>query len=142
MNDAELEALVASSAAKNAERNITGMLAYNSRNFMQLLEGEGDRVLEVMQAIERDERHTDIVYLRQDSRKIRECPDWSMRSLVTPLTGLGSATVFTGSLSHEMELDTKILFTSFASSLKADAAARFAEDEAQFMAENGTAEND
>ncbi|WP_299196638.1 BLUF domain-containing protein [uncultured Erythrobacter sp.] len=142
MNDAEIEAITTRAAARNANAGVTGMLAYNSRNFMQLLEGGGEAVLSIMQDIERDERHESIVYLRQDSRESRECPDWSMRSLLTPLVGIGSASVFTGSLPRTMELDTKMLFTSFASSLTADAAQRHAEQEAALMAGTGAAQND
>ncbi len=116
-------------AENNAEREITGMLAYNSVSFMQLLEGAGEDVLDTMRRIERDDRHSNITYIRQDLRDHRECPDWSMRSLLTPMTGAGSADVFTGSLPKAMELDTRILFTSFASSLRADEAARLIERE-------------
>lgn len=138
----ELDALVVQAAEHNTQLEITGLLAYNSLSFMQLLEGEGTAVLDVMRHIERDPRHSGITYIRQDTREKRECPDWSMRSLITPMTGIGSAKVFTGSLPRHMELDTKILFTSFASSLTADEAARHAENEQQMLQESSEAQND
>ncbi|GEM_PF-242466 len=142
LTGSEVEALAQRVAQNNARQEVTGLLAFNSRNFMQLLEGVGEKVLGVMRTIERDDRHHDITYIRQDTRAHRECPDWSMRSLITPLTGLGSASVFTGSLPRQMELDTKILFTSFASSLTAAQEAQHAEAEQRAMQDRGAAEND
>lgn len=142
IDDATVQQIAGTAAERNARLGVTGLLAYNSVSFMQLLEGEGEDVLKVMHGIERDARHANIVYVRQDTREKRECPDWSMRSLITPLTGIGSAQVFTGSLPSEMELDTKILFTSFASSLDASGAARLAGDEQAFRVRHAKAEND
>ena len=113
----EVEALANNAAKRNAEHNVTGMLAYNSRSFMQLLEGDSDDVRTIMEIIEADDRHCAITYIRQDERESRECLDWSMRSLTTPMTGAGSAETFLNSLPKAMELDTKVLFTSFASQL-------------------------
>ncbi|MHA7821103.1 MAG: BLUF domain-containing protein [Erythrobacter sp.] len=132
VDDAMVRQIAGTAAQRNAKAEVTGLLAYNSRSFMQLLEGDGDAVLEIMQGIERDVRHDNIVYVRRDMRDRRECPNWSMRSLITPLTGIGSAKVFTGLLPSEMEFDTKILFTSFASSLSGSGVAQLIEEEQEF----------
>lgn len=129
VDDPMVRQIAGAAAENNAKHGVTGLLAYNTRNFMQLLEGEGDDVLAIMRAIENDERHANIVYIRQDLRETRECPNWSMRSLMTPLTGIGSAKVFSGLLPTQMEFDTKMLFTSFASSLSASSAAALTEEE-------------
>lgn len=129
----DIAGLAQRAAENNAAYDVTGMLAFNSRSFMQLLEGRGDDVLTIMQRIEQDNRHDAITYIRQQERDHRECPDWSMRSLVTPLTGIGSANVFTRSLPDAMELDTKILFTSFASTLTAEQAEHYAASEERTM---------
>ena len=142
ITDAMVEALAAEAAEHNARNQITGLLAYNSRSFMQLLEGEGDTVLATMHAIERDPRHENIVYIRQDTRFDRECPEWSMRSLITPVTGIESVQVFNGALPPTMEMDTKILFTSFASSLSAAGATRHAVNEQGFRDRGAAASND
>lgn len=120
----ELQQLADLSAAANAACGVTGLLAYNSRSFMQLLEGAGEDVLDTVRRIERDQRHDNLTFIRQQERETRECPDWSMRAIRTPLTGIGSVSVFTGSLPGNLELDTQILFTSFASMLSAAEAAR------------------
>lgn len=106
------------SARKNAEYGVTGMLAYNSARFMQLLEGEESAVMQTMERISQDSRHEDVSILRKADIGQRECPDWSMRVLFGPLAGEGSASDFTASLPKQMEVDTRILFTSFASSLR------------------------
>ncbi|WAT17659.1 BLUF domain-containing protein [Aurantiacibacter sp. MUD11] len=130
---ADVTTLAERAAANNAKHDVTGMLAYNSQSFMQLLEGDGAHVLSIMRRIEQDDRHGSITYIRQHDREHRECPDWSMRSLVTPMTGIGSANVFTKSLPEAMDLDTKILFTSFASTLTEEQAAQYAEREQSTM---------
>lgn len=137
-----VEDIAERAAVDNRKRNVTGLLAYNSCSFMQLIEGEGEDVLDVMTRIEQDPRHGNIIYIRQDQRGARECPDWSMRPIVTPLTGIGSASVFTGSLPRDMEIDTKMLFTSFASSLSADRAASHVISEEQMMSKRAEGSND
>ena len=116
LSEAEVASIAKVASVNNAKDGITGLLAYNSESFMQLLEGSSSALQSMMQAISRDERHGNITYIRQQHRDNRECPDWSMRSLITPLSGLGSANAFTVSLPSAMGLDTKVLFTSFASS--------------------------
>ena len=112
-----VEDIAERAAVDNHKRGVTGLLAYNSRNFMQLLEGDHDDVLAIMRRIEDDGRHSHIIYIRRDRRVVRECPDWSMRPIITPMTGAGSVSRFSESLPASMELDTKVLFTSFDSSL-------------------------
>jgi len=50
-----------------------------------------------------------------------------MRAIEMPFIQTGSARVFTSSLPRAMELDTKILFTSFASQLNAAQTAPYGE---------------
>ena len=71
-----------------------------------------------MERISQDSRHHDVNILRKADTRQRECPGWSMRALMGPLTGEGSASEFTASLPEKMEVDTRILFTSFASALR------------------------
>ena len=115
-----VEALAIHSARNNADHDVTGLLAYDTRRFMQLLEGEEDIVLAIMRAIEADSRHTNVSYVRREHRNHRECPSWSMQSLIVPGTGIGSADIFAHSLPDQMDFDTKVIFTSFASSLHSE----------------------
>lgn len=116
----QVEAIGKAAAAHNLEQGVTGLLVSNTAGFMQLLEGSSADVLTLMHRIEADTRHTAITYIRNDARARRECPDWSMRTLTTPFNWVGAAEVFASELPSTMEPDTKLLFTSFASSLKAE----------------------
>lgn len=111
----ELAGLASHAATANAARAVTGMLAYNGEHFMQLLEGPEPAVAAIMVRIAADSRHSNLVVIRRDERAARECPDWSMRSFLTPLQGAGSATLFAAGLPVEFAADTRVIFTSFAS---------------------------
>ncbi|MCE2842954.1 MAG: BLUF domain-containing protein [Novosphingobium sp.] len=111
----ELTALGEAAAAANAANGITGMLAYNGEHFMQLLEGQDAAVDALLARIVADSRHRDLVVIRRDERPARECPYWSMRAFLTPLTGAGSATEFAARLPETFATDTRVVFTSFAS---------------------------
>ena len=120
-DDSDLESLVSQAAAINKKNNLTGMLVYNGRHFMQLLEGKTRRVEQTLERIARDNRHNDIVVIRREVDKPRECPDWSMRSFTVPLTGAGATDVVFQSLPEGFRDDTRVVFTSFASMIRESA---------------------
>lgn len=142
MSGAAVTALARQAAKHNAEHDVTGVLAYNTHNFMQLLEGEADNVLAIVRRIEADERHSGITYVRHQESSKRECPNWSMRSIALPLIGAGSSKVFASRLPPAMELDTKILFTSFASQLRIPQIASYVEAYDALASLCGTPAND
>lgn len=78
----EVGAILASSQRNNQARNVTGLLLYNGRNFLQLLEGEESELVSLMMKISHDPRHTGISMI--DRRMVREraCPDWAMRRVM------------------------------------------------------------
>lgn len=65
----------------NAAREVTGLLLYNGRNFLQLLEGESESLEWIMQRIERDTRHHGISRLYDEPAESRACPDWLMKRI-------------------------------------------------------------
>jgi len=74
----ELDALLASSRARNAENGVTGVMLYARGSFMQYLEGPKQAVLETYERIKADRRHYGIMELiRMDIPK-REFKEWSM----------------------------------------------------------------
>lgn len=77
----ELDSIIASCEANNAERGITGLLVYNGRNFIQLLEGEEADLLWVMRRISTDARHSGLSVLEDMPAESRACPDWLMRHI-------------------------------------------------------------
>lgn len=78
MNDEALLSLLQQCRKKNAALGITGMLLYKQGNFMQLLEGEEEVVLELFDTIKKDSRHKDLITITTDNIADRSFEDWSM----------------------------------------------------------------
>lgn len=77
----EVDDILASSARNNPERAITGLLLYNGRNFLQVLEGEEASLLTLMSRIAHDPRHSGISMLGRKDIAERTCPDWAMKRI-------------------------------------------------------------
>lgn len=77
-SQSELLELLEKSHANNSKLGITGMLLYREGNFMQLLEGEEESVLNLYDKISADPRHLGIVRFLQGHHDERQFPDWSM----------------------------------------------------------------
>jgi len=84
MTDEELAAILKKSRDYNTRDGITGLLIYkysrpdDRANFMQLLEGEKDQVLDAFRRIRADNRHHTKVVLEEGEIAERNFPDWSM----------------------------------------------------------------
>lgn len=78
----EVEAILATSARNNPARRITGLLLFNGRNFLQLLEGEDAEVASLMERITADPRHAGVSVLDKRSIAARACPDWAMKRVL------------------------------------------------------------
>jgi hypothetical protein len=78
MSDDELIALLEQSREKNLDLGVTGMLLYKSGNFMQMLEGEKEVVLELYETIRHDDRHRNVINIIGDAVKHRSFEHWSM----------------------------------------------------------------
>ena len=78
MDDEALLSLLQQSRKKNARLEVTGMLLYKQGNFMQLLEGEKEVVLELFDTIKKDSRHKDLITIITDDIADRNFEDWSM----------------------------------------------------------------
>jgi hypothetical protein len=74
-----VEAILHASVRNNAERGVTGLLLYNGRNFLQLLEGEDSVLLALMGRITRDPRHSGVSVLDHREIETRACPVWAMK---------------------------------------------------------------
>jgi hypothetical protein len=77
-NRAELIELLEASHKANLEHGITGMLLYRGGNFIQVIEGEDDAVLQLYQNIKADPRHRNIILLSQDPITYRQFAEWGM----------------------------------------------------------------
>lgn len=78
----EVDSILAASARNNPQRGITGLLLFNGRNFLQLLEGEEGEVAALMQTITADPRHSGVSVLDRRSITARSCPDWAMNRVM------------------------------------------------------------
>ena len=74
----EVAEITRHAAAANRENGITGALAFNSRNFCQVLEGEEEVVRALVDKIRGDARHSGFKVLDEKRIETRHFPDWSM----------------------------------------------------------------
>ena len=78
----EVDAILEASARNNPAPGITGLLLYNGRNFLQLLEGEVEDIEALMERISADSRHTGVSILHIGTIAARVCPDWAMKRVM------------------------------------------------------------
>lgn len=78
----EVDSILAASARNNPARGITGLLLFNGRNFLQLLEGEEGEVAALMDTIIADPRHSGVSVLDRRTIIARACPDWAMNRVI------------------------------------------------------------
>jgi len=94
----ELEEMLAESRVRNRVYGITGVLLFVDGAFLQILEGEKEDVLGLMERIERDPRHHGVKVFYEEEVPERAFPSWSMAYLspsaeeVAKWAGLDGAT--------------------------------------------------
>lgn len=74
----EIRQILDKSRKNNEKDGITGVLCFNSKYFLQCLEGPRDAVNRAYNRIGRDPRHTDLALLSFDDIVARDFDDWSM----------------------------------------------------------------
>ena len=67
-------------SVNNLEDGVTGNLICHSDLFLQMLEGTSEAVHRLYEKILADDRHTDIVKLRDEKSELRLFPSWAMRN--------------------------------------------------------------
>lgn len=78
IQDAEVQALLASARRNNAARGITGMLLYIEGSFFQVLEGGADAVDSIYEVIAGDPRHDRVTQIIREPIAQRSFAEWSM----------------------------------------------------------------
>ncbi len=73
--------MLVESRIRNTARGITGVLIFVEGVFLQILEGEKDNVLNLMDTIERDSRHRGIKVFHEQEMDERAFASWSMAYL-------------------------------------------------------------
>jgi Sensors of blue-light using FAD len=76
----DIESILFSARRYNARDEITGMLIASSTRFIQVLEGEPDKVQQTFDRIRLDDRHYAEVILRETMTSERQFAQWSMAS--------------------------------------------------------------
>jgi hypothetical protein len=71
------------SQGRNAAAHITGILLFNTRYFLQVIEGEESQVHSLYQRIEADPRHHQVQLISRQPVTQRRWSQWSM-ALITP----------------------------------------------------------
>ena len=74
----ELVLLLDKSRANNDRLDITGMLLYKGGNFMQILEGDKQSVLNLYDVIKADSRHKNVSLIKTGKLGARNFENWSM----------------------------------------------------------------
>jgi hypothetical protein len=77
-SEKELLELLEVSRRNNHAIGVTGMLLYKDGNFMQILEGEKEKVVPLLEKIKLDPRHTGVITLLQQENAQREFSEWAM----------------------------------------------------------------
>lgn len=78
MEDRDLQRLLKKSRKNNELIGVTGLLMYIDGNFIQVIEGEKDTVMNLYRKIARDSRHANIIKLLDGYAASRNFEEWSM----------------------------------------------------------------
>lgn len=77
-NHEDLTLILQTARLNNQQMGITGMLFYSQGSFVQLLEGEEDKVKETFNKISQDPRHINIEVVIEANAANRYFPQWQM----------------------------------------------------------------
>ena len=75
----DLENILSSAVARNLAHDVTGVLLFNGRNFLQVLEGPRRLVEELYERITRDPRHTGVTLIKTEPVSALSYPQWGMK---------------------------------------------------------------
>jgi hypothetical protein len=78
LGPAEVGQLLEQARRRNKLRGLTGLLVFDSRHFLQVLEGSSRTLSDLYAALLRDGRHRDLLLLKFARVGVRCFPDWSM----------------------------------------------------------------
>jgi hypothetical protein len=114
MRDVEQSRILGISRRNNARDDISGLLFFNGRRFLQALEGPEATVEQAIARIKIDDRHSGIVTLSRRTVDTREFGDWAMASLGTGEAAAQVAIDRVDQLTADASPNVRAQFTSFA----------------------------
>lgn len=124
MSIADLTDLLDQSRQKNSKFNITGLLIYHKKEFMQLLEGKKDDIFSLYDTICKDERNTQNHLLWNGPIQQRSFADWSMAFLLPAELSLAEKPAYSSFFQHGLNAQAmstpKTIGKSFLISLRED----------------------
>jgi Sensors of blue-light using FAD len=74
----EFKRILSTAQQNNERRDLTGMLAFNSKVFLQGLEGSREAVNDLYAKLMRDPRHFNLMLLKYEPIGVRQWSGWSM----------------------------------------------------------------
>lgn len=74
----EFKRILLNAQTNNLRNDLTGMLAFNSKIFLQALEGDRDQVNDLYTKLMRDPRHNRLAILKFEEIEERHWANWSM----------------------------------------------------------------
>ena len=80
----EIENILASCKKNNPPLNITGVLLYSDKKFIQLVEGESDVIMPLYDKIKLDPRHSNTMMISYSPIKQKSFPSWHMATKDIP----------------------------------------------------------
>jgi hypothetical protein len=104
MSAAELNEILAQARAINLQVDVTGLLLYNDRSFIQVLEGEEAALREIYGRILVDPRHTRVTTLFDEPLERRDFGDWSMGFYAPTDTDMAAVEGYSRFLEHDYPL--------------------------------------
>ena len=112
---ADVDAILAASRRNNQRLRVTGLLLFNGKRFLQLLEGPADAVQATYQRIAADPRHFAIVRLSERAIDAREFGNWDMAfQRFAGDIDRSELTTKVADLTSRASSNVKALFTSYA----------------------------
>lgn len=78
LTNEEIHNLLLLSKINNKKNNISGLLLFIDGNFIQVLEGEKDKINDLFKKIEIDIRHKNVTKVIEDTIESRQFENWDM----------------------------------------------------------------
>lgn len=78
LNAEDIVKLLETARNFNSKYEITGCLLFHNNEFIQILEGEKEVLLELYENIRKDERYTNVLLLSEEEKQDRIFENWSM----------------------------------------------------------------
>ncbi len=79
-SDEEIQKILASCIRNNGKIDITGVLLYSDKKFLQCLEGDYTQIMKLYDTIKSDIRHKNVILISAVPINNRSFPSWQMGS--------------------------------------------------------------